>query len=100
MVFKLNILHLLAALGAACCAGVVVREAQGRDSLWTAAAIAALAVLTAVLTLSDGETGAYKALAATTAAAGYLGGRALALYLRTAHAPHRGLGLGRRLVRS
>ena len=163
MVFNLNVLHLLSALGAAGCAGVLVHEARGRllrpsrlavapllaavaalfllalvapvdrepklwavalalgalpgavrgfalalqvdhrsmlirlppsrDGLWTAAVLAALAVLTAVFSPGAGETGAYGALAAAaaTAAAGYLGGRALALFVRTAHAPHRNL---------
>lgn len=158
--FKFNILHLLIALGAAGCAGVLVREAQGRllrpsrlavapllaagaalfllalvapgdrepklwavalalgalpgavrgfamplevdhnrallrlprgrDGLWAAAALAVLSALAVVFSLAGGETGAYEALAAAaaTAAAGYLGGRALALFLRTAHAPH------------
>ena len=83
----------------------LIRLPQGRDGLWTAAALAGLAVVTVILTLTDGgagthETGAYEALAAAAAAtaAGYLGGRALALFLRTAHAPHR--DLGRRPVRS
>lgn len=168
MVYKLNILHFLVALGATGCAGVVLREAQGRlvrparlfaapvlaavaalfllalvapeareprlwavalalgtvpgalrgsamtlqvdhtwslirlprggDGLWTAATLAGLAALTVMLTLSEGEMGAYEALAAAAAAAaaGYLGGRALTLYVRTAHAPHR--DLGRRLA--
>ncbi len=168
MVYKLTVLHLLVALGASGCAGVLLREArgrllrparlfaapglaavaalfllasvppeareprlwaaalalgtvpgalrgaamtlqvdhtwslirlpQGRDGLWTAAMLAGLALLTVMLTLADGETGSYEALAAAaaTATAGYLGGRALALYVRTAHAPHR--DLGRRLA--
>ena len=168
MVYKLNILHFLVALGASGCAGVLLREARGRllrparlfaapflaavaalfllalvapeareprlwavalalgglsgalrgfamtlqvdhmwslirlprgrDGLWTAAMLAGLALLTVMLTLTDGETGSYEALAAAAAAAtaGYLGCRALALYVRTAHAPHR--DLGRRLA--
>lgn len=76
----------------------LIRLPRGRDGLWTAAALGVLAVLTVGLTLTDGETGAYEALAAAAAAAtaGFLGGRAFALFLRTAHAPHR--DLGRRLV--
>ncbi|MDI1286304.1 MAG: hypothetical protein PSV46_18100 [Reyranella sp.] len=168
MVFKLNILHLLIALGAAGCAGVLVHEAhgrllrpsrlavapllaavaalfllalvapedrapklwavalalgalpgavrglvmplevdhtwallrlpRGRDGLWTAAALAVLSVLAIVLSLTGDEagaatgavTGVWEVLsaAAATGAAGYLGGRALTLFLRTAHAPH------------
>ena len=63
---------------------------RGRDGLWAAAALAVLSALAVVFSLAGGETGAYEALAAAaaTAAAGYLGGRALALFLRTAHAPH------------
>lgn len=167
MMVKLNILHLLIALGATGCAGVLVREAQGRlltpsrlavapllaavaalfllalvapgdrepklwavalalgalpgavrgfalalqvdhnrallrlprgrDGLWAAAALAVLSALAVVFSLAGDEagstTGAYEALAAAaaTAAAGYLGGRALALFLRTAHAPHSAL---------
>jgi hypothetical protein len=168
MTIKLNVLHLLVALGATGCAGVLLREARGRlvrpsrllaapllaaiaalfllalvapedrepklwalalatgaasgalrglamniqvdhtwslirlpsgrDGLWTGAALAGLAMLTVVLGFTDADTGAYEALGAAAAAAmaGYLGGRALALYLRTARAPHR--DLGRRLL--
>lgn len=78
---------------------MLIRLPQSRDGVWAAAAPAGLAVLTVVLSLGGGETGAastgaYGALAAAaaTAAAGYLGGRALALFVRTAHAPHRDLG--------
>lgn len=76
----------------------LIRLPRGRDGLWTSAMLAGLALLAAMLTLADGETGAYEALAAAAAMAmaGYLGGRAFALYVRTAHAPHR--DLGRRLA--
>ena len=76
----------------------LIRLPSGRDGLWTATALAALAGLTVTLTFTNGDTGAYEALGAAAAAAlaGYLGGRALALYLRTARAPHR--DLGRRLL--
>lgn len=167
MVFKLNVLHLLIALGATGCAGVLLREAQGRllrpsrlavapllaavaalfllalvapgdrepklwavalalgalpgavrglmmplevdhtwallrlprgrDGLWTAVALAVLSALAVVLSVTGGEAGAATGIwevlsaAAATAAAGYLGGRALTLFLRTAHAPHSAL---------
>lgn len=163
MVYKLNILHLLIVLGAAGCAGVVLREARGRllhpsrlfaapllaavaalfllavvapewreprlwgvalavgalagaargftmrlqvdhtwtlirlprgrDGLWMAAALGGLAFLTVALTLAGAETAPFEALAAAGAAAvaGLLAGRALALFVRTAHSPHRDL---------
>jgi hypothetical protein len=163
MVYKLNILHLLIALGAAGCATTLLREARGRllhpsrlfaapllaavpalfllaivapelreprlwaaalalgalagaargftmrlqvdhmwtlirlprgrDGLWAAAALGGFAALATLLTLAGPEAGAYAALAAAGAAAGagHLAGRAIALYLRTATAPHRDL---------
>lgn len=113
MVYKLNILHLLIALGAAGCAGVVLREASGRlvhpSRLFAApllAAVAALFLLAVVspewrepqlwgvaLTLADSEATPFEALAAAGAAVavGFLGGRALVLLIHSADPPRRHL---------
>lgn len=71
----------------------LLRLPHGRDGLWAARALAGLAALAVALALASGDavdTAAYAALASAgaAAAAGYLAGRALALWLRTARTPH------------
>ena len=97
MAYKFNILHLPIALGAAGCAGVVLREARGRllhpSRLFAAPLLAAVAALflLAVVAPEWREPRLWGVALAVGALAGLLAGRALALFVRTAHSPHRDL---------
>ena len=99
MVYKLNILHLLIALGAAGGASVLLLEASGRllhpsrlSAAPLQAAIPALFLLAIVAPeLREPRLWAAALALGALAGAGHLGGRAVALYLRTATAPHRDL---------